>query len=556
MKKFIYITIISTLAVLLTSCGDVLNEDLVSEVSTDSHYTTLSGLEDAVNASYAPLRDKWGHEVNAYLEAYGTDIIMNAGHGGWHHWNQYEGGINAEDGLVDSYWSGYYQAINTVNAAINRSGDIQVPESQQALKEARIGEVYALRAFYYFSLVQQFGGVHLTTDETVGVETEANRTDPPQVYEQIVSDLETAISSLPPPGGNNTEFGRINEAVAKMMLSHVLLTRGYEDYAASDDFQRAASLAESVINDYNFSLVMDYEMIFDNDNEENSEIIWSVQYGNESLLNGPGNHSHVYYRPWYETYAGPQGNGAGLNRSMEYGRPWIRFKMTPFALENFRPLDQDSRYDKSFQDTWRYNDAASLPPNASIGDTAIYIDPDLTAAEVEAQQPNKNYYLMSWATAHTSKNINMFPNLKKHDDRQRESVNEYAGTKDYFVYRLAEAYLFAAEAHFQMGNLQQAADHINVVRRRAAWDGQESNMEISAGDVTIDFILDERAREFYGEDKRWTTLKRTGKLLERVREKAGLQETKDNIEEYHLLRPIPATQITRTEGGYPQNPGY
>ncbi len=150
----------------------------------------------------------------------------------------------------------------------------------------------------------------------------------------------------------------------------------------------------------------------------------------------------------------------------------------------------------------------------------------------------------------------MFPNLKKHDDRQRESVNEYAGTKDYFVYRLAEAYMFAAEAHFQMGNLQQAADHINVVRRRAAWPGQESNMEISAGDVTIDFILDERAREFYDEDKRWTTLKRTGKLLERVRDKAGLQETKDNIEEYHLLRPIPATQITRTEGGYEQNPGY
>lgn len=556
MKKFIYITVIYALTILMFTSCDVLNEELVSEVSTDSHYTTLAGFEDAVNASYAPLRDKWGNNVNAYLEAYGTDLIMNAGHGGYHHWNQYEAGLNAEDGLINSYWEGYYEAINTVNAAINRSGGIEVPESQQALKETRVGEVYALRAFYYFSLLQQFGAIHLTTDETSGVETIANRTEPSVVYEQIVSDLEAALGMLPPPSGNNTEFGRINEAVAKMMLSHVLLTRGYEDYASSDDFQRAATLSESVINDYNFSLVPDFEMIFDNGNEQNSEIIWSVQYGNEALLNGPGNHSHVYYRPWYETYGGPQGNGAGLNRSMEYGRPWIRFKMTPFALENFRPIDQDSRYNKSFQDTWRYNDAASLPAGAAIGDTAIYIDPNLTEVEVQAQQPNKNYYLVSWATTHTSKNINIFPNLKKHDDRQRESVNEYAGTKDYFVYRLSEAHMFAAEAHLQMGNPQQAADHINIVRRRAAWPGQESNMEISAGDVTIDFILDERAREFYGEDKRWTTLKRTGMLLERVRAKAGLQDTKDNIEEFHLLRPIPASQITRTEGGYPQNPGY
>ncbi|MDZ7692816.1 MAG: RagB/SusD family nutrient uptake outer membrane protein [Balneolaceae bacterium] len=550
----------------------MLQEDLVSDVSTDSHYTTLSGFNDAVNASYAPLRGVWGNNVGAYLEAYGTDINMNAGHGGYHHYNQYEGGLNPDDGLLSSIWSNYYEAINTVNAAINRAEDIQVPESQQLLKDTRLGEVHALRAFYYFTLVQQFGAVTLTTEETSGIETQAERTEPSAVYEQIVSDLETALDYLEGqgPNGQHVEFGRVNEAVAKMMLSHVLLTRGYHDFGASNDFERAASLAESVINDYNYSLVEDYERIFAQDNQQNSEIIWSVQYGTSALLNGgedDGNHSHVYYRPWYETYAGPQGNGAGLSRSMEYGRPWIRFKMTPFALENFRPIDQDARYEKSFQELWRYNDAASLPSGAAVGDTAIYIDPNLTAAEVDAQQPSKNYYLMSWETVHRSANINMFPSLKKHDDFERSSVNDYGGTKDYFVYRLAEAYLFAAEAHHQLGNNQQAADHINVVRRRAAWPGQESNMEISAGDVTLDFILNERAREFYGEDKRWTTLKRTGKLIERVQQYGGLQETRSNVSisapaKYgnlgykFLLRPIPTNQITRTEGGYEQNPGY
>src|SRR5699024_8135726 len=246
----------------------------------------------------------------------------------------------------------------------------------------------------------------------------------------------------------------------------------------------------------------DFEMIFANDNEQNAEIIWAVQYGKDPLINGPGNRSHLYYRPWYETYS------PGLVRSLApgYGRPWIRFKMTTFALQNFRPIDQDSRYDESFQDTWYYNDAASIPtfPNApnsnpTVGDTAIYIDPNMTAAEVEQNQDNTSYYLMSWATAHTDANINMFPSLIKHDDFQRPSVNETAGNKDYIVYRLAEAYLFAAEARFQMGDLQQAASHINVVRRRAAWQGQEGNMTAGTLDSLqssgIDFILDERGRE-------------------------------------------------------------
>ncbi len=565
MKKLIYLSIISTL-ILLSSC-DSLNEELVSEVSTDTHYTTPSGFEDAVNAAYAPLRNYYGNNVGAYLEEYGTDLVQNAGHGGFHHYNQYTAALNSEDGIINSHWNSTYPAINTINAAINRADEVE--DMNETEKQTRLGEVHALRGFYYFLLVQHFGGVHLTTDETVGVETEANRTDPSQVYEQIVSDLEMAISNLP-SDPSDQQYGRVTEPVAKMMLSHVLLTRGYQDFAGSDDFSRAATLAESVINDYSFQLVDDYEQIFAHDNQQNSEIVWSIQYGTEPIINGPGNHSHVYYRPWYEVYSD------GLVRTLEYGRPWIRYKMTPFALENYRPIDQDSRYDKSFQDTWKYNDAASLPteqyPNVSVGDTAIYIDPDMTAQEVEAQQDDTPYHLQSWATTHTAENINMFPNLKKHDDRQRPDVNEYAGTKDYYVYRLAEAHMFAAEAHFNTGNLQAAADHINVVRRRAAWPGQEAAMEISAGDVTLDFILDERGREFYGESKRWTTLKRTGKLIERAELYPGklgdepsrnVSNLKTTAEEQYgnngykfLLRPIPADQRTRTDGGYPQNPGY
>jgi hypothetical protein len=78
-------------------------------------------------------------------------------------------------------------------------------------------------------------------------------------------------------------------------------------------------------------------------------------------------------------------------------------------------------------------------------------------------------------------------------------------------------------------------------------------MEVSAGDVDIDFILDERTRELYGEYKRWLDLKRTGKLLERVQ---AHNPNATGIQAYHRLRPIPTDQILRTAGGYGQNPNY
>ena len=89
-----------------------------------------------------------------------------------------------------------------------------------------------------------------------------------------------------------------------------------------------------------------------------------------------------------------------------------------------------------------------------------------------------------------------------------------------------------------------------------ASNGKEAAMEIKPEQLTLDFILDERARELGGEQQRWFDLKRTGKLLERV--KAYNPDAKVNIKEHHLLRPIPQTQldaiINKEEFG--QNAGY
>lgn len=117
------------------------------------------------------------------------------------------------------------------------------------------------------------------------------------------------------------------------------------------------------------------------------------------------------------------------------------------------------------------------------------------------------------------------------------------------MFRLAETYLLRAEAYIRKGDLANAAADINTIRARA------NANPIQPSDVDIDFLLDERMRELYGEELRMLTLCRMGKLAERNRKynpKTGL-----TIEDYHNLWPIPYSEIERNVyATLEQNPGY
>jgi hypothetical protein len=146
--------------------------------------------------------------------------------------------------------------------------------------------------------------------------------------------------------------------------------------------------------------------------------------------------------------------------------------------------------------------------------------------------------------------------LKKFLDPARQTISQQQGRRDAFVIRLAEMYLIAAEADMMLNNTGEALEHINAVRRRAALPGQETAMEITADQLTLDFILDERAREFGGEQQRWFDLKRTNKLVERVR--AHNPDAAPNIQDFHRVRPIPQAQldVITNPTQFGQNEGY
>jgi len=571
MKTLKILSIASILLLISSISCDVLEEEIISGITVDTHYSTPNGFRDAVKACYARLRYFYGQENGCKTTVFGTDEYTRGGHGSDHAINNYEAGLNAEAGPFWDNWQQFYICINTCNAVIGRAPQASIAEAE---KKVLVGEARFIRAHMYYLLVEMFGPVHLTLEETVGVETEANRTPEKDIYDAIIEDLTYAVQNLPM---TQSEFGRITKPAAQHHLALVYLTRAYKPFAQPTDFANAASLAVDVINNSGHKLLSDYQEVYNikdskgnlyHGNEQNKEIIWSIQFDIDPLLNPVGNETHMYFRPWYETY-----DKGGLVRGLGhgYGRPWIRYRPTAWLLDNFRPLDVDSRFVKSFQVVWYFNTTSGIPSGAKLGDTAIFItDEKLDQAKFNAIQARLPYAnIFSWHkddidnpwslwksdVSVVNPNINIFPSPWKFDDNLRASLNEQEGSRDFIVFRLAETYLIAAEAMLgRDGNANEAVNYINVIRRRAAWPGKEAQMEVTASQVNLDFILDEWSRESFGEQQRWLDLKRTGKLLERVRKYNP--DAKNNIQDKHLLRPIPANQIIRCTNKYEQNPGY
>lgn len=542
------------LILLVVSCSDLLEEDIRTQVG-DERFNSPDGFEEVSNAAYTMLRTYYGTERgHGMTEGYGVDIFHEGADGSHKQWNFYGVQLNPSTGWVRELWDFMYEGINITNTVLNRAQTVE--GLSQELITTRSAEARFLRAHYYFILVQQYGAVHITTEETEGVEIEASRSPVSEVFALIEDDLMFAINNLPDVAEN---YGRATKPAAEHLLARVLLTRASEFYrddaGQPDDYDRSAALAESVINNYHFSLLEDVADVWAVGNEQNDEVIWSMQYSDDPLVNAGGNNSHLYYLTTYDEMP-------GMNRVIQYGRPWKRFRPTEFLYDDLMgpdTRDKDSRYAAFFRDHFLVTNPGTYTVNGvdgvemAMGDTAIYFP----GVEWTLDQKQAKPYTVVSPSDYSPRD---FPPLKKHEHPNRPEINTTAGGRDFLAFRLAETYLIAAEALLMgSGAAGEAVEYFNEVRRRAAWPGREADMEVTSGELDLITILDERARELLGEQFRWYDLKRTGMLLERAYQYNPEVNSVGLMEEHHLLRPIPQTQIDRTEGGesaFPQNPGY
>lgn len=566
MNKYKIIILAAIATIGMSSCNGYLDEENLSNVNADKYFEEKDGFESLANGAYASLRTVWANEpwlFNLGVDIYTRGESYEVG-GSYENRDVYSselneyGTLDAENSFVSSFYSNVYYGIQVCNTAINKaSGASGMTESSVS---QRVAEMRFLRAYYYYLLVEQFGDVAIVTNEINSPQTAFTRIPEKDVYEFIISELKAVVNVLP---ASQKDFGRATQGAAKHLLGLVYLTHGYKSYGESSDFSRAASLFDEVIKGGQYALQATYGGVYDPNNQTNNEIILSVQYDAKSLGSMYGGNSQQYLYGFLLDKKVP----TGFERySTAYGYHDNQFMPTQFLYSLYNTA-ADSRYDVTFTSSY-YATVANERIGLEVGDLRVYFpkyDQVFTTADslaVMAGNPNAIIVTRDrWKQdiEHIG-GSGMCPMITKYhnptddptgDDRLKKS------TRDIFLFRLADTYLLAAEAYYKAGDNAKAADRINAVRQRAALPGHVGEMRIQSSDVTIDFILDERAREMAGEYNRWMDLKRTGKLIERTLAHNNLAARANKMDDHILVRPIPQSVMDQTTGGnFKQNTGY
>jgi starch-binding outer membrane protein, SusD/RagB family len=649
LKYIIMIFAIFTLANI--SCKDYLLEDNKTGATEDVIYSTRSGLDGLVASSYAYLRGWYGKEAAYGLSEGGTDTWLTGYDNRQKVLIDYSG-ITPEvasssretmNACFDEYWELFYTAVNVCNTGIKYVTLASSNILSEADKNAYLGELKTLRAFYYWHLVETWGPVQINRDPVNNISTVAHRDSEADVYAFMLEDVNDAISKL---ALKTSKTGHINLWAAKALKARLLLYKAskFNDNQAYTD---AAATAEEVITGSGLSFWTNYADCWKGANENgisNKEVIWYVDYSdvleynimpkrlkldqnsaqltwsqmmirNAANTQG-GSAAHLMFVGVWNSVSATSGilkrtdteaNKTITYRSVAYNvgtsyqaysKGFTRYVPSGYLLDLFN-TKTDQRYQASFRDVYYVAPqfttaftAGIAPPTgyALMRDTALYLLRTTATAAQIARAANR-YVLFSrtsvgnpnvWplyqdaaatlptiATTTTGNDNNkgnrMYIALKKFDDLTGSIIRDL-GSRDAFVFRLSEMYLIAAEGYAMSGQSAPAITKLNALRNARAIPGQsnvltpDEETQVTGKDISI--ILDERARELCGEQQRWFDLKRTGKLLERVKLYNG--SAKNYIQAFHLLRPIPQPQLdaitNRTDVadimGFWQNAGY
>lgn len=564
MKKITQLIILPSIF-FFVSCKGFLDEAPKSQI-TNQYSMTEDGVERLVLSLYETLRDLT--DPLFFMGEGGVDLLTHATNG-----QNYTNAAGYIDGLMASstfnlsLWKSLYNSLNVSNMAIEYTQLAELPDQKRAVLSA---EAKAMRAFFMWLIVETYGpAAHFSTQTTKGVITEAYQPGLAKFYQQIISDIDAAIEGLGPA----SSYGRMNAGTAKAIKVRALMSLAAYDAAVVSEvgftkeqcYQQTAALTSSIINDYNYNLLEDYGSVFKTNNQINDEVIWSIQYTSDwQFNNGGGNHMHRYLIGWYNRSARNLTTIPGLpSHSVVYGREYRWAMPTLSYIRMFSPYDK--RRAHTFQTVWCRINAASDPEGKSpiTSDTLLIrsLDP-VTEAQITAHAQrgivldglNHIYDLNTGIP--TVNGRSGHHSITKHLDESREIARQENAFKDAVLIRLAEMYISQAEAYVRLGRLQDAAQTITALRKRAITAGHEKEMQVAASDMSIDFILDEHARELGAEFFRWYMLKRSGILVERLR--TLNPDAGSRVQPHHINRPVPQAEIDiiSNKGSLKQNEGY
>jgi len=550
MKWFILSLIMATVLV-FNACND---EDLLVQVSKsdltdDAILNSKAGFDYYLSGLVYQFREEWRKGDRDYWSQFwGTDMYNWIDPSERPQYGDWAVNLTPETGDCEKYWNwAYLKMIPMANKVIyfgQKESNKDIWENEEE-KNAIIAEAMFFRAWTYNILANLFGDAVIVEASTPEPVYDFQRSPRQEVYQLAREDLEFASLWLPDEVDASQE-GRPIKAAAQHLLAEVCISLG--------DYDAAITSATNLIDNLDFYLM---KTRFGSAAGEPGDV-FSDLFKEGNFNRSSGNKESILVWQITELVEGGSGTRA---RGNNFVRGFAAFLVDYVGTDGkpgwiYDPANNPAGLDTVGGLTRGRGAGFVRPSNYALYDIWQDYWDDMRNSKYNMKRefifnnPESSFYKQKFDPAIHAKNLKdtgrlvYSYSLKVEGPFFEGGEGNFKGrtTKDAYLIRLAETYLLRAEAYFRKGEFQNAADDINEVRGRAGAP------DVLAGEVTLDYILDERARELMTEEPRVRTLIRMGNLVERVRKYDIDSVSRATIQEHNKFWPIPQSAIDANTG--------
>ena len=530
MIGFLSLALLAPLAVTLPGCTN-LDEETFGVITPDQFFRTEAEIIAALAPVYAQLRSMMWNYHNISQHTSDETLVPTRGtdwdDGG--HWRQlHQHNWDALTVDWNGAWVDAFTGVARANVVLANLAEVDVPN-----KDAIEAELRFLRAFYYYQLMDLFGGVPIVTDAATDPDNPPSSSTRAEVFQFVESELNAARSALP-VSWDATNEGRATQGAADALLAKIYLNaREFTGTGTASGIDRGAdrwadaiTAADRVINSGQYSLAGDYFDNFRVNNHTSPEIIFAVGH-----LGKPG---------------------LGLNfimRTLHYNQipqtPWNGFATLATAFNSFAGDDQR-------RNMFLVGQMYAGPNQGCIGNECF--SDESTGALTDRVGNPLDFtpdYQKPDGSAVVGDPINVDETSGVRVIKWEIDPNRSGGDNgpNYGFLRLAEMYLIKAEARIRSGDVQGGVDLINMLRSRVfSEDSPNRTVSASTQAEALDLVLMERHHELFWEATRRQDLIRWDMFDDQW-------EFKSNTDPFRVLGPIPQVQIDANPN-LTQNPGY
>jgi len=487
MKKYIKISLLSSIIYLTTGCSGFLDRSPYDEISSENVFTSAVLAESVVNGAYSNLRydySNFGTEIinwdalASVLDPSDANVSLN--------YSYLLGTIQSNNPMFLRYWQRLYEGVNRANDVINNIG--RVPDMSDEVKARRIAEGKFLRAYHYYRLNSLWRGVPIYLENLANAEYTRGRASEEDVWNQIIQDLTDCINTAELPGkyaSNSSDYGRVSKGAAYTLRGKVYLWLKKWDLAEAD-FREVGNLGYSLYTGsyadlFKLAQERSDEMIFSVQMEEQPNMgnVFSRTYGNR-MTTGSGNSTFFINTRFVESYEWANGKPFDWEDVIPgYNSKAPKARSVYFLRDNINSTEQTAMetYGADMSEYLTTGNEARIRQAYTGRDArleATVITPYSTYSggfSGTAINYSSRWPFRSSASApydlQTNSNSYMLYSIRKFVTEGRQFLNVTFNPVDVPIFRYADVLLGLAEALNEQGKYQDAIVYINQVRNRA-----------------------------------------------------------------------------------------